>query len=91
MDEKWQRCYQYKIADKEVLDGRTTLVIQTLPRPWFQSKVLSGKIWIGVDDLSILKIAWHPESIEHYKTIKQRAEKYRAMPLVTSVSEYGFE
>ena len=91
LGKKWQKCYEYQIVDKDLLDGRTTLVIQALPRPWFQTKVLSGKIWIGVDDLSILKIEWHPESIGHYETIKQRAESYKATPLVTSVSEYGFE
>jgi hypothetical protein len=91
LGEKWQKCYEYRIVDKEALDGQATLVIQVLPRPWFQTKVLSGKIWIKRDDLAILRIEWHPESIGQYETIKERAEKYKATPLVTSVSEYGFE
>jgi hypothetical protein len=91
LGEKWQRRYEYGIVGKELLNGRPTVIIQALPKPWFVSRTLSGKVWIGEDDLSILKIEWHPESIGHFETIKQRAENFKAKPLITSISEYGFE
>jgi len=91
LGEKWQRCYEYEIVNRKLLNGKKTAVIQALPKPWLETKILSGKIWVREDDFSILKIEWHPKSIGHFETVKQRAENYKATPLVTSISEYGFE
>jgi hypothetical protein len=39
----------------------------------------------------LLKIAWEQRSIGNYAIFEERAKKYKADPVITSISEYRFE
>jgi hypothetical protein len=91
LGEKAQNQYAYQLERGERLDGKKTVVIRANPLASAESRILAGKVWVGEDDFAILKIEWLPETIGHFETISRRAKRLGATPLVTAISEYGFE
>ena len=87
----WQERLDYKLIDKETLNGEKILVIEAKPKPTFTRKHLYGKIWIKESDFSILKIEWVPESMREYERIESVAEKYKGEPQITIITEFNVE
>jgi hypothetical protein len=48
-------------------------------------------MWVRQRDFHILKLEYNQETIDNYRMIEATAEKLKARPLVTLVTEYGFE
>lgn len=91
LDEYWQSFYDYKMIGDELLDGEKALVIEAAPLPSFHKEILWGKIWVKGSDFSILKIEWNQKSMKHFEIIEKTAEKYKAEPQITQITEFGFE
>lgn len=87
----WQAYHHYKIIGEEILDGEKVIIIEAIPKSSLGLRHLYGKIWVKESDFSILKIEWEPESMKNYDIIKKVAEKYKATPKITLVSEYRVE
>lgn len=87
----WQPQYDYHLVREETAFGEKALVIEAIPRSGENLERLYGKIWIKEDDGSILKIEWNQKSLKNIEGIKKIADWLNAEPLVTFISEYGFE
>jgi hypothetical protein len=87
----WQEYHNYRIVGTEKVNGERCLVIEARPNPSFQLEHLSGKIWVRERDFDILRLEYNQETIANYKMIEATAEKLKARPLVTLITEYGFE
>ncbi len=87
----WQGYHNYRIVGTEKVNGERCLVIEAVSKPSFQLEHLSGKIWVRQRDFHILKLEYNQETIDNYRMIEATAEKLKARPLVTLITEYGFE
>jgi len=87
----WQRYHDYEIIKEEILNGEKVIVIAAIPKASLEENYPFGKIWVREGDFAILKIEWDEKSLENLQIIKERAERYRAEPQVTIISEFGFE
>jgi hypothetical protein len=91
LDHYWQRYYDYKILKEELLNGEKTVVIEAIPMYNRRQNTLFGKIWVKIDDFSIVKIEWYPNSVKNIRTINAIANAYGEVPKVTFVSEFNKE
>jgi hypothetical protein len=86
-----QAHHDYRIIGEEVVEGEKAVVLEAIPRPTLKRPHCYGKIWVREKDSSVLKIVWEQKSIGNYAIFEERAKKYKAEPVITSISEYGFE
>ena len=91
LGEKQQEVHEYKIVKEVMYKREKAVIIEAKPRFPEVSDTLYGKIWIRKIDFAILKIEWNQESIENFEEIEKIAEKLEAKPIITFISEYGFE
>lgn len=91
LSQYWQRYHDYEIVREEMLNGEKIVVIEAVPKPSLSENYPFGKIWVRESDFAILKIEWDEKSLEHLQSIKERAERYRAEPRITLISEFGYE
>jgi hypothetical protein len=91
LSEYWQRYHDYEIIKEEILNGEKVIVIEAIPKASLKENYPFGKIWVRESDFAILKIEWDEKSLENLQIIKERAEKNRAEPQITIISEFGFE
>lgn len=65
----WQPYNSYTIIGKETINNEKAIIIECIPEYPLEKKThrfnnyLFGKIWISVNDYSVLKIEWEPKSI----------------------------
>jgi hypothetical protein len=83
--------HDYRIIGEEMVGGDKAVVLEANPKPTLNRPHCYGKIWLSEKDSSVLKIAWEQRSIGNYAIFEERAKKYKADPVITSISEYGFE
>jgi len=81
----------YQIEKAAKLDGEKVIIVEAKPRSPQDGNRLYGKVWLREKDLSILKIEWDQSSMGNIKGIMEVAEKLKAKPHITFVSEYGYE
>lgn len=86
--EERQRFYNYQFVKYTKLDGKRVAVIKSTPKENVITDYIYGKIWIDLDDYSVIKIITDPESIACYQWIKRLAEFLKCEPLVTHVTLY---
>jgi len=91
LSQYWQRYHDYEIVKEEMLNGEKAVVIEAVPKASLSEKYPFGKIWVRESDFAILKIEWDEKSLENLQSIKERAERYRAKPRITLISEFGVE
>ena len=91
LSEYWQRYHDYEIVKEEMLNGKKAVVIKAVPKASLRENYPFGKIWVRESDFAILKIEWDEKSLESLRSIKDRAERYRAEPRITLISEFGYE
>jgi hypothetical protein len=91
LDESIQAFYSYRLLGPDFVSGTDAWILEVVPRVKGVSRYLGGRIWIKRDDSSVLRIEWDPASFGHYEQIVARAESYKAIPEVRSVTEFGFE
>ena len=81
----------YQIEKEAKLDGENVIIIDAKPKSPQDRNRLYGKVWLRERDLSILKIEWDQSSMGNIEGIMEVAEKLKAKPHITFVSEYGYE
>ncbi len=91
LDDRFSEFYAYHLLGAEDLNGAEAWVLEIAPRLTLGDKYLGGKIWLKKSDASIIRIDWDPTTFGRYENILKRAEVYKAKPLVTSRTEFGFE
>lgn len=91
LDERFEEFYAYRLLGKEKTGGTEALVLEVSPRLTGVSRYLGGKIWISVDDSSVLRIEWDPSTFGNFESVQATAESYKAQPEVRSYSEFGVE
>jgi len=89
LEEKQQEIHEYKILKNVLYKKEKAVIIEALPK--FLGNSLYGKIWIRKKDYAILKIEWEQESMGNFDIIEKLADELNAAPIVTFVSEFGFE
>jgi len=87
----WQRYHDYEIVEEEMLNGEKVVVVEAIPKASLVENYPFGKVWVRESDFAILRIEWDEKSLEHLQSIKERAERYRAEPRITLISEFGYE
>ncbi len=91
LGQKQQKNYDYKILKNVNYKKEKAVILEALPKFPQENNALYGKIWIRKKDFAILKIEWEQESMENFEEIEKLAERRNATPLITFISEFGFE
>ncbi|MCJ7580217.1 MAG: hypothetical protein MUP98_06750 [Candidatus Aminicenantes bacterium] len=91
LGQKQQKNYDYKILKNVNYKKEKAVILEALPKFPQENNTLYGKIWIRKKDFAILKIEWEQESLENFEEIEKIAERMNATPLITFISEYGYE
>ena len=91
LSQKQQKNYDYKILKNVNYKKEKAVILEALPKFPQENSTLYGKIWIRKTDFAILKIEWEQESLENFEEIEKIAESMNATPLITFISEFGFE
>jgi len=88
LDEKISEYYDYRLLRQDELEGVKVWVLEVSPRLSIKG-YLGGRLWIGQQDSSVLRIEWDPTTFGHYDTIRQNAAKYKETPAVSSYTDFG--
>ena len=91
LGQKQQKNYDYKILKNVNYKKEKAVILEALPKFPGEFNALYGKIWIRKKDFAILKIEWEQESLGNFEIIEKLAERLNATPLITFISEFGFE
>ncbi len=91
LSQEQQKNYNYKILKNVNYKKEKAVILEALPKFPGEFNTVYGKIWIRKKDFAILKIEWEQESLGNFEIIEKLAERLRATPLITVVSEFGFE
>jgi len=86
-----QDLHEYRIVGEETEKGKKVLVLEATLKATLDRVHCTGRIWVGEDDASILRIAWDQTTVGNFEIIRETAEKMNAEPRLTSVTEYGQE
>ena len=87
----WQRFYDYKIVDEELVNEEKAIVVEALPKKPETGNNPYGKVWVRESDFAILKIEWDQESIKELEELKKQASMFDADQKITIISEFGYE
>lgn len=91
LDDRFSEYYSYRLLGRETIDGTETWILEVAPRLTEVTRYLGAKLWLCAADSSVLRIEWDPTTFGHYEAILARAEGFKAVPEVRSVSEFGVE
>ena len=91
LGQKQQKNYNYKILKNVNYKKEKAVILEALPKFPQENNALYGKIWIRKKDFAILKIEWEQESLENFEIIEKIVKRMNATPLITFISEFGFE
>ncbi len=91
LSQEQQKNYNYKLLKNVNYKKEKAVILEASPKFPGEFNTVYGKIWIRKKDFAILKIEWEQESLENFELIEKLAERLRATPLITVVSEFGFE
>ena len=91
LGQEQQKNYNYKILKNVNYKKEKAVILEALPKFPGEFNTLYGKIWIRKKDFAILKIEWEQESLGNFEIIEKIAERRNATPLITFISEFGFE
>ena len=89
--QKQQKNYNYKILKNVNYKKEKAVILEASPKFPQEDDSLYGKIWIRKKDFAILKIEWEQESLRNFEIIEKLAERINAAPIITFISEFGFE
>ncbi len=91
LGQKQQKNYNYKILKNVNYKKEKAVILEASPKFPQEDDSLYGKIWIRKKDFAILKIEWEQESLRNFEIIEKLAERINAAPIITFISEFGFE
>jgi hypothetical protein len=88
LDEKVSEYYDYRLLREDELEGVKVWVLEVSPRLSIKG-YLGGRLWIGQQDSSVLRIEWDPTTFGHYDAIRRNAAQYKEEPTVNSYTDFG--
>jgi hypothetical protein len=88
LDRSRQKYYDYQFIRVDKLKNRQAALIKAVPRKEKKINSIYGKIWIDMEDFSVMKIEADPRSILGYDKLKQLARKLRTRLQLSLVSEF---
>ena len=91
LSKSWQADYDFKLIGEDTIHKEEAVVIEVTPRLALSEPHLYGRIWIKVENGSVLKIVWDQKSLGNFQSVEEWAKAHEAEPRITAFSEYGFE
>ena len=70
--------YHYRLLEADRLKGRSCAVVEVTPRREGEGPLAQGKVWVDVEDGSILKIEMYPRGVQGSQALAGEAEKISA-------------
>jgi hypothetical protein len=89
LDRSRQKYYDYRFIRVDNYKNRRAALIKVVPRKKQKTPSIYGKIWIDMEDFSVLKIEADPRSILGYDKLKELARKLRTRLQLSLVSEFN--
>jgi len=84
----WQDFFNYKISGKESFFDIETVIIEAFPKWSSFMNQMYGKLWVSVQDGSILKIEWKHQNLNR-SDLRNRGLILNRTPGVKFISTYG--
>jgi hypothetical protein len=89
LDRSRQDNYDYRFIRVDNHKKRRAALIKAVPKKKKKTQSIYGKIWIDMEDFSVLKIEADPSSIKGYDKLKKLAKKLRTRLHLSLVSEFN--
>ncbi|HDP93903.1 MAG TPA: hypothetical protein ENN40_00910 [Candidatus Aminicenantes bacterium] len=70
--------YNYRLIDSERLQKRNCAVVEVTPLQKIKGPLAQGRVWVDVDNGSVLKIEMHPRGVHGSEALEAAAEKMSA-------------
>jgi hypothetical protein len=86
-----QAKHSYRIVGREKLWDEEVVKIEAVPKNVAEADWLWGTAWIEPSTGAVLKIEWEARSIGNFQWAQEEAGKINAVPMLSFVSEYGFQ
>jgi Tfp pilus assembly protein PilE len=86
-----QNFFNFQIVKTAKMWGSKCVILEASPKTNQIDRQLWGKIWVDIDDYSVLKIEWDERSMTTYEGVIKQAEAFRARPELKFTSEYKVE
>ena len=86
-----QSFFNFQIVKTAKMWGSKCVILEASPKTNQIDRQLWGKIWVDIDDYSVLKIEWDERSMTTYEGVIKQAEAFRARPELKFTSEYKVE
>jgi TonB family protein len=89
ISESVQDLYDYELEKEEGIFGRKACVIKATPKK--ENDLSYGKLWIDVEDFSVLKIEMKQESLVGYAGLKEGLKEHGIEPVLSTTHCYEIE
>jgi hypothetical protein len=83
-----QHMYNYRFIRYDKRKGRPAVVIEAIPKHDQQGHFLFGKLWIDIENYSVLGIEADPRSIKGYQALKEIENRLNARLYLTLEIEF---
>ncbi len=80
--------YHFRLLGYKELKGRRTAVIEAFPKDEKDSQYVYGKLWIDIEDFSVLKIEVNPNSVVGYDGLRKLADELNTRLLLSLETEF---
>lgn len=75
--------FHFRFIENDKLKGVKTAVIECFPKNPGKTKSIYGKIWVDLEDNSVMRISVNPISIGGYENLLKRARYYNSKLILT--------
>ncbi len=83
--------YKFRFVKRDVIDGVKTDIIEVFPKKIDQADSIFGKVWIDVEDNSILKIEVNPLSIGGLASLMKFASDLGSILDIKCTIDFGLK
>jgi len=83
--------YKFRFVKRDVVDGVKTDLIEVFPKKLDQADSIYGKVWIDIEDNSILKVEVNPLSIGGLTSLMKLASDLGSILDVKCTIDYGLK
>jgi TonB family protein len=83
--------YDYRLAGRDMVDGRRAVVIEVMPKPSVTQQLIHGKAWVDQKTHQILEIEIAAQALAGYDNAREASDLSEAKPLFTTIHQYETE
>ena len=80
--------YHYRLLEAEQIRNRPCAVVDVMPRPMAEKSITHGRVWIDIDDGSVLRIEVNPKGIQGSEALIKAARQMSARLELTASHWY---